>query len=262
MPNVPPFAAYLFDLDGTVYLSDIPLPGAIAALLRLKARGAQVMYLTNKPLYSPEEYATKLSGLGLPAEPEEVLTSSLALGSHLAAHDRGARVLVLGEAQVQRDVTAAGCRIVSDWREAEIVVLGWDRAFSYERLNAAMQAIRRGARFYATNPDVACPLGEGEAVPDCGALIAAIEACTGHAPDFVAGKPGPGMAAAALQHLGRQPEECLLVGDRLQTDMVCGRRAGMKTCLVLTGVTDEATLAAATGEAVPDYVLPSVAELA
>lgn len=259
--SMPQFRGYLFDLDGTLYLSEVLLPGVAEALARLRARGARLLYMTNKPLYSPEEYAAKLNALGLPAHPSEVLTSALALGTHMGRDDRGARVLLLGEAEVRRQVLAAGCEIVTDHEAADIVVLAWDRAFSYDRLDQAMQALRRGAKFYATNPDVACPLGGGQAVPDCGALIAALQACSGRAPDFVAGKPSPGMPEAALMRLGLPAAECVLVGDRLQTDIQCGRRAGMATVLVLTGVTDEAALAASPPEMHPDYVLNSVADL-
>ncbi len=261
MPSPPPYQGYLFDLDGTLYLGEKLIPGAREALERLKRRGARVMYMTNKPLYSPEDYGRKLSALGLPATPEEVLTSSLALAAYLAAHDPGAAVLLVGEGQVAHDLQAAGCRLVEDPAEAEVVALAWDRGFTYEKLNAAMQALLAGARFYATNPDVACPLGEGRLVPDCGSLIAALTACSGRAPDFIAGKPSPGMAQAALQRLNLPPGECLVVGDRLMTDIACGRRAGLATALVLTGVTDAQALAAAPEEARPDYVLESVADL-
>jgi NagD protein len=257
----PPYRGYLFDLDGTLYLGEELIPGAREALERLRARGAKVMYMTNKPLYSADLYARKLSGLGIPAEPGEVLTSSLALASHMAAHDPGARVFVVGEAQVRHDLEAAGCHLVEDPAAAEVVALAWDRDFTYDKLNAAMQALLAGARFYATNPDVACPMGQGRIAPDCGALIAALEACSGRSPDFVAGKPSRGMPHAALRRLGLQPEDCLLVGDRLATDIACGRRAGLATALVLTGVTDLAALAEVPEEARPDYVLQSVAEL-
>ncbi len=217
--------------------------------------------MTNKPLYSPREYARKLSHLGIPAAPEEVLTSSLALAAYMGAHHAAARVLLVGEHQVAQDLQAAGCQLVEEPREAEVVVLAWDRGFTYAKLDAALQALCAGARFYATNPDVACPMGGGRLAPDCGALIAALEACSGRAPDFVAGKPNPGIAQAALERLGLQPHDCLLVGDRLMTDIVCGRRAGLATALVMTGVTDAASLAAAPDEARPDHVLASVAEL-
>lgn len=261
MPSPPPYHGYLFDLDGTIYLGERLIPGAGEALARLKDRGARVIYMTNKPLYSPDDYAHKLSRLGIPARPDEVLTSSLALASHMALHCPAARVLLVGEGQVAHDLKAAGCRLVEEPAEAEVVVLAWDRGFTYGKLDAAMQALRAGAHFLATNPDVACPMGEGRFVPDCGALIAALAACSGRAPDFVAGKPNPGMAEAALQRLELRPQDCLLVGDRLMTDIVCGRRAGVTTALVMTGVTDAAGLAAASEEARPDYVLDSVANL-
>ena len=170
-------------------------------------------------------------------------------------------MLLIGEEPVRADLEAAGVRFVEAPEEAEIVVLSWDRGFTYEKLNAAMQALASGARFYATNPDVACPMGGSTFAPDCGSLLAAVTACTGRKPDFVAGKPEPGMPQAALSRLGLEASECLLVGDRLETDIVCGKRAGLATAVVLTGATDEERLFAAPEEMRPDYVLRSVAEL-
>jgi HAD superfamily hydrolase (TIGR01450 family) len=257
----PPCRGYLFDLDGTIYLGEEVIPGAAEALARLRARGAKLMFVTNKPLYRPDTYAQRLTGLGIPAQPDEVLTSALALGDYMAQQAAGCRTLLIGEEVLREEVSRAGVIFTDDPTEAEVVAVGWDRAFSYDKLNAALQALRRGAKLYATNPDVTCPLGPDEFVPDCGALLAAITACSGHAADYIAGKPGPGLPATALARLGLAAQDCAMVGDRLETDITCGNRHGLQTIAVLTGVTTAQMAAEAQGEQRPAYVIASVAQL-
>ena len=259
--DLPQLAAYLFDLDGTIYLGEDIIPGAPEAIARLKARGAGVMYITNKPLSKPDEYAEKLTRLGLPTTPEEIITSSMVLADYLRDHEPGALVFLIGEQVLRDDLAAAGMRLVEDWSDAEVVVLSWDRHFGYDKLNGALQALLRGARLYATNPDVVCPVDVGEVVPDCGAIIAAVHACSGRLPDYVAGKPGSMLPLGALARLGVKPADAALVGDRLETDIACGNRAGMLTIAVLTGVADRETAEAVEGERRADYVIESVAEL-
>jgi phosphoglycolate/pyridoxal phosphate phosphatase family enzyme len=261
MTQPPLLQAYLFDLDGTVYLGEDIIPGAPEAIARLKTRGAGVMYITNKPLSRPQEYAEKLSRLGIPTQPEEIITSSMVLADYLREHEAGARVLLIGEEVVREDLEQAGMIFTDDPLEAEVVALSWTRSFCYDDLNAALQALLRGARLYATNPDTVCPVDAGEVVPDCGATIAAVHACSGRLPDYIAGKPGPMLPLGALARLGVEPQNAALVGDRLETDITCGNRAGMKTIAVLTGVATEETIGAAEGHMRPDYVLGSVAEL-
>lgn len=261
MTRPPDLQAYLFDLDGTVYLGEESIPGVPEAIARLKARGAGVMYITNKPLSRPEEYAEKLIRLGIPAQPEEIITSSMVLADYLREHEAGARVLLISEEVVREDLTQAGLLFTEDPLAAEVVVLSWTRHFCYDQLNAALQALLRGARLYATNPDTVCPVDAGEVVPDCGAIIAAVQACSGRCPDYIAGKPGPMLPLGALARLGVAPQHAALVGDRLETDIACGNRAGMTTIAVLTGVATVETAGEAEGELRPDYVLTSAAEL-
>jgi len=244
---LPHLSAYLFDLDGTVYLGEQVIPGAPEAIARLKARGARVMYITNKPLFLPDEYAAKLTRLGIPTQPDEVITSSNVLADYVAEKHAGAKVLLIGGAVVRDDIVRAGATIVDDWRQAEVLVVSWDRDITYGKLDAGLQALLHGATFLATNPDVVCPVGPHEFVPDCGALLAAFKAMTGRDPDYMAGKPGPRLPLAALKRLGVAPEDAALVGDRLSTDIVCGNRAGMTTIAVLTGEATEQTIAAAEG---------------
>jgi arabinose operon protein AraL len=261
VPALPAYQAYLFDLDGTVYLGEEVIAGAPEAIARLRARGAGVMYITNKPLYPPDEYAAKLTRLGLPTAPAEVITSANVLGDVIATEYAGQRVLVIGEQPVCDEVVRGGGQLVDDWRAAEVLVASWDRELTYAKLDAALQALLHGAVYLATNPDAMCPVGAGEFVPDCGALLAALGAMTGREPDVMAGKPGPRLPLAALARLGVAPAQAALVGDRLSTDITCGNRAGLATIAVLTGEATRESIAAAEGDARPDYILDSVADL-
>jgi phosphoglycolate/pyridoxal phosphate phosphatase family enzyme len=252
-----PQRGWLFDLDGTVYLGDRLLPGAADAVAALRGEGRRVAFLTNKPLQTRADYAAKLTRLGIAAAPDDVITSSLVLARHLARLDPGAPLFVIGEPPLLGELRAHGFEVRADAR-VRWVVIAFDRTFDYAKLNIALQASRGGARLIATNPDRTCPTEEGE-IPDCAGMTAAVEAVTGRTVEAVVGKPSPLMLEVALASLGLTAHECAIVGDRLETDIVMGKRLGLATVLVLSGITraDDARIA----EIAPDLVLPSLSEL-
>lgn len=252
------FAGYALDLDGTTYLGEALLPGAAETVAALRRRGRPVVFLSNNPLRTRAEYAEKLTRLGIPTAVEDVLNSSWVLVRHLQRTAAGARLFVIGEPSVRRELAEAGFRLVDRAAEVDVVVACFDRTFDYRKLQVAFDAIRRGARFVATNRDAYCPTPEG-GLPDCGAIVAAVETATGHPVDEVVGKPSPIMGAALLDRLGTPAAESLMVGDRLETDIAMGRAAGMATALVLTGVTTPEAADAA--EPAPDFVLERLDQL-
>ncbi len=253
------YDGYLFDLDGTIYLGDELIPGADRVVASLRERGARVRFLSNKPIARRATYAAKLTKLGIPAGPEDVVNSPLAAARYLSREHPDERVFVLGEPPLIDELTEAGVTLADGAEDAEIVLVSWDRAITWDRLDLAHQALRRGARFFATNPDTVCPVEGGMTVPDCGANIAFLEASTGRTLDVMVGKPSPIITQMALAGIGLRSEQCLMVGDRLDTDMAMGETAGLHTALVLTGVTSAEDLARS--ERRPTYVLESVAEL-
>lgn len=277
-PNDP--KGYIFDLDGTVYLDDALIPGAAEAIETLRSRGNRVVFLTNKPLDRRATYSQKLTRLGIPTRPDEIVTSAVVAASYMELAAPGATVYCIGEPPLLQKLHAAGVRLVADPRigsvKVDFVLASFDRNFDYEKLDCALQAIRRGARFIATNGDATCPV-DGGVVPDCGGIIAAIEAVTGKQVELVLGKPNPLIARTACRLLDLPPESCIIVGDRLETDILMGNETGMQTVLVLTGVTSRAdadallemaSAATATGElaptssrGVPDFVVESIAHL-
>jgi phosphoglycolate/pyridoxal phosphate phosphatase family enzyme len=238
------YSAYLFDLDGTIYLGDALLPGAAETIAVLRAAGRRTIFLSNNPTRTRRQYAAKLTALGIPTPVEDIVNSSFVLVQWLLAVAPSARLFVVGEAPLKRELRAAGFRFSERAGEIDIVVASFDRTLVYRKLQVAFDAIRAGARLVATNPDRYCPMpGGGE--PDAAAVIAAIEACTGVQCDPIVGKPSPIMVATVMRLLDLPPDQCMMVGDRLETDIAMGINAGMATCLVLTGDASREKLATA-----------------
>jgi len=252
-----PYRGWLLDLDGTIYLGERLIPGADAAVGVLRAAGRRVAFLSNKPLQTRAEYAAKLSRLGVPATPDDVINSSLVLARHLRERDPGAPVFVIGEPPMLEEMRAHGFEVRPD-EHVRWVVIAFDRTFDYAKLNTALQAVKRGARLIATNPDRTCPVEGGE-IPDCAGMIAAVEAVTDRRVETIVGKPSPIILEVALAALGVPASDAAIVGDRIETDIVMGRRLGLGTVLVLSGVTraDDPRIAAVA----PDHVVGSVRDL-
>jgi NagD protein len=251
------YPGYVLDLDGTVYLGAEPLPGAAEAIATLRASGSRFVFLSNNPLERSAAYAGRLRRMGVPVDDADVVSSIDALVGYL--RDRPARrILAITESLVQDEIRAAGHDLTDDPRVADAVVVSWDRSFTYDKLHRAFIAVRNGARLIATNADPYCPTPDG-GMPDCGALLAAIEVSTGVAAEAIVGKPSPHIARVALERLGLPPGEVVMVGDRLLTDVAMARAAGMVGALVLTGATGLADLAAAAPP--PDLVLERLDQL-
>lgn len=236
---------FIFDLDGTVYLGDRALPGAVELIAELRRHRKKLLYITNKPLHPGREYAEKLTRLGIPTEPEEIITAAVALGSYLLQNSPDLHLYVVGEEPLRKELKDMGLKVVEEYWDhdekqvinpagIQAVVAAFDRSLNYRKLNTAYQALKNGALFLATNADKTCPM-PGGGIPDAGATIAALEHISGRKVDFLAGKPSQWMVQLALSHLKLPVERCILVGDRLETDIRMGQQAGVHTALVLTG---------------------------
>jgi phosphoglycolate/pyridoxal phosphate phosphatase family enzyme len=258
MMSIPEYSGYIFDLDGTIYRGEKLIPGAGETIQRLKSLSKKIVYLSNKPLQTREDYAFKLTRLGIPTQPEEVINSSLVMARWLSTQAPGATIYVIGEIPLIEEMVRAGFRISEKAGEIQYVIASFDRTFDYRKLNIALQAIKKGAHFVATNPDRTCPVEGGE-IPDCAAVIGAVEGTTGKKVEAVVGKPSDIMIRVAVDDMGLRPQDCVLVGDRLETDMIMGKKAGMAIALVLTGVTNLETVRRS--DIRPDYVWESVAEI-
>ena len=264
-PRVPDrlYTAYAFDLDGTIYLGDQLLPGARRLVEHLRARGLAVRFLSNNPTKDPEQYAAKLERLGLPTPVGEIVNTVVTMTRWLLDHAPDAVVFPISEPPLVRALDKAGIRMSSDPAEIDIVVASYDRTFTYDKLQTAFDAIwfHKRARLVATNPDRFCPFPGGRGEPDCAAIIAAVEACTGARCEANAGKPDPAMLHAALAGLDVVPAECVMVGDRLSTDIRMALDTGLAAALVLTGETRAEDLRGLAPSDTPDFVLDRVDRL-
>jgi NagD protein len=253
-----PHRGWLFDLDGTVYLGEALLPGAAEVIAALRAGGRRVAFLSNKPLFTRADYAEKLTRLGVPTSTDQVVNSSIVLARHLRTLDPGAPVFVIGEPPLIGELREHGFEVRPD-ADVRWVVIAFDRTFDYAKLDTALQAVRRhDARLIATNPDRTCPVEGGE-IPDCAGMMAAVEAVTGKRVEVVVGKPSPIILRVALDALGVEARDCVIVGDRIETDIVMGKSLGLATVLVLSGITrgDDPRIA----ELAPDLVVPGIGSL-
>jgi NagD protein len=252
------FSGYIFDLDGTVYMGEALLPTAGETLAALRARGLRTIFISNNPTHAREEYADKLTCLGVPTPIEDILTSSLVMVDFLKRRMPGAHLFVIGEQPLRAELRRVGFKLTEQAHNVDAVIASFDRTFAYRKLQIAFDAIRAGARFFATNPDRYCPVPSG-GEPDCAAIIAAIEACTDTHIEAVIGKPSAFMIEAALNLMKLPVADCLMTGDRLETDVLMGHKAGMSTALTLTGATQESALAGSTIQ--PTYIIRNLGDL-
>ena len=257
------FNGYIFDLDGTIYLGDTLLPGAARTVVALRVEGRRVLFLSNNPTRDAAAVAAKLTNFGIPTGPEAVLNTVETMTRWLQLHYPAATVFPIAEAPLWRALAAAGIRASEDASEIDIVVASYDRTFDYRKLQIAFDAIwfHKRAILVTTNPDRYCPFPGGRGEPDAAAIVAAIEACTGARCVQNVGKPDPFMLEAALAKLDLPADQCLMVGDRLSSDIAMARAAAMPSALVLTGETSPEMLAEFPPDEHPTYVLSRIDEL-
>jgi len=252
------YEAAFVDLDGTVYRGDSLVEGADSGVETLRAANVDVLFVSNKAIERRADYVRKLTDLGLEVSRDRVVNSGWVTAVYVADRYPEVEAFVVGEDPLITEFETAGIAVARD-SPGDLLVVSMDRSFTYEKLDLAMRTLDDGAPFLATNPDRTCPTESG-AIPDAAGMIGAVEGVTGREPDAVLGKPSETMVETALATVDADPEECLVVGDRLETDILMGERAGMTTVLVLSGVTDRETLAAS--DVQPDHVLESLGDIA
>lgn len=246
---------FLLDLDGTIYLGKNAIPGAAEFVRFLREEGRSYLFYTNNSSKSAREYADKLAAMGIPAAPENVLSSGEATVRYLIAETPHRRVFVVGTPSFETELREAGIELTGT--EPDAVVIGFDNTLTYAKLERACLLLRDGAPYYATNPDKVCPTEYGY-IPDCGSIAALLREATGRLPQVI-GKPNPEMVRMGMQKIGGAPETTAMVGDRLYTDMQMAFNAGIASVLVLSGETKRSDLDAA--ERKPDFVFDSVRDL-
>jgi len=258
--NLKEIYGLVIDMDGVLWRGDSPLPGLIDFFDFIHQRSLSFMLATNNATKTPEQYLRKLAGFGVTSvKRENILTSSLATAAYLKReYQPGSKVYVVGQDGLREAMREAGFMVLEDNSQpADIVVAGADFTLTYEKLKNAALLIRGGAHFIGTNGDLTFPSEEGLA-PGAGSILAAIEAATGVKPPTV-GKPAPLMFDIALEKMGIRPEHSAMLGDRLETDILGGQRAGLKTILVETGVDNKASVEQKGIQ--PDAIFSGIAEL-
>jgi NagD protein len=230
--------SWLTDMDGVLIREDHALPGAADFLKRLIDRERRFLVLTNNSIFTPRDLTARLARSGLDVPASAIWTSGLATATFLADQKPGGAAYVIGEAGLTTPLHDAGYTLTD--RDPDFVVLGETRTYSFEAITRAIRLIANGARFIATNPDVTGPSAEGP-LPATGSVAALITTATGRRPYFV-GKPNPMMFRSALNRISAHSESTVMVGDRMDTDIVAGIEAGLDTILVLTGSTQPADI--------------------
>jgi len=246
----------ILDIDGTILRSNQVIPGAGETIAELRRRGHPIVFITNA-LESPAEQADRLAKAGVVVSIDEIITAPQILEGYLRRNLPEAALYVISDPPLAERLEL-DFHISEDPEEIEVVIVSCDRNFDFHKLNIGFQALRRGAKFFAVNADAICPLPDGE-IPDAGAVIGALQGCSKRQVDIVFGKPSRLIAEAALERLDKPAEECLIIGDSLDSDLAMGFAAGMTTVLVLSGVTQRRELAYARLQ--PDHVLGSISEI-
>jgi HAD superfamily hydrolase (TIGR01450 family) len=243
------------DLDGTIYMGDVLIPGAREFLDYLKDRGIFFYFLSNNSSRSKSDYVTKLSNLGIVVDEDKIILSTDGVIAHL--QERKIQDLyVVGTKSMQAMFRKAGFDTTS--RFPRIIVLGFDTELTYEKLKRTALFMQDGVELLATHPDLVCPTSEGF-IPDAGSMLALLEKATGKKPLKIFGKPNPEMIAHVLKKHGVSPKEVLMIGDRLYTDVELARRIPCDSILVLSGETKKEDLVQL--QLKPTLVVESIASL-
>ncbi len=250
-----PLKNYLIDMDGVIVSGRIIVPGADRFIQQLKARQAKYLVLTNTSVYTPGDLAHRLQTMGLDIPAERLFTSAMATAHFLQLQRPNGKAFVVGESGLTEAIHNIGY-VITDC-DPDYVVLGETNSYNLDLITKAIRLVAGGARFVATNPDPSGPSEEG-LVPACGAMAALIERASETSPFFV-GKPNPLMMRTALNYLGVHSENTVMIGDRMDTDIVAGVESGMETILVLTGVTRREQVARYPYQ--PTHIIGSVAEI-
>lgn len=225
---------FLLDMDGTIYLGDQLFDGTLDFLNQVRAQGGKYLFVTNNSSRSVSAYVDRLKGMGIPSDADDFLTSVDALIWYLRGKYDGALIYAFGTKTFREQLSQAGFRITDKLEDGvSLLVCGFDTELTFQKLEDACILLGRGVDFVATNPDWVCPTAWGS-VPDCGSVCEMLFRATGRRPKFI-GKPEPEMALLSMEKYGYTPEQTVLVGDRVYTDIACGVNAGVDTAFVLSG---------------------------
>ncbi len=257
-----PYSGLILDLDGVIWVGERPIAEALEAVKKLRTLGKKMLFVTNNSTRSRRDYEKRLRDLGLEVDINEIMNSGYATALLLKERYGGGRTYIVGEKGLVEELEGQGLQVISReecWDNgADFVVVGMDRGFNYWKIATAMRAIRQGALFIATNADKTFPSEKG-LLPGAGTMVAAISTASGKKPDIIVGKPNAHIFEIALKKMNLRREEVLVIGDRIDTDIEGAYKAGIKSLLILTGVTSREEVEKS--EIKPNFILNSMKEL-
>lgn len=249
----------IVDLDGTVYRGGNLLPGSADGIDALRAAGLDVLFFSNNPLKDGDAYVEHLRELGVVVDDGMACSAGVATTEYLLAEHADDEVLLIGDDALAAQFRDADISLTDDPDACDVLVASWTTEFDFEDMKTALDAIDEETTFVGTDPDRTFPMPGGTVVPGSGSIIRSLAAVVDREPDRYLGKPSDAARDLALDRLGVPAEECLVIGDRLDTDLLMGQQAGMTTVLVLTGVTDRADVEGS--EVQPDYIIDGLGDI-
>lgn len=258
MVNIADFDAYCFDLDGTIYVGDVILPGVKETIDRLRRYDKKLLFITNTSTQTREECLHRLQKIGISADLDEIITASFLSAVYFFEQFPKAQIYIVGEKAIKDEFSRFSLKVIDNPMEATHVIVGLDYSFNYEKLNLAMNAVRNGAKLVATNLDPCYPVPKGH-VSDTLAIAKAIEVASGKKIDNIIGKPSSFYGSKIIEKLKILNNRCLIIGDRLETDIMLGKNNNFRTCLVLTGVTNKKDVEKT--KIYPDYIVDNLHSL-
>jgi len=263
---------FIFDLDGVIYEGIKPLANSIESLCKLQELGKKIVFFTNNATQTPKNFALKVSSMGYKCQEDQVFTSAFVCGSALGSkYPKRSTAFVIGEGGFIDALSSNGFKVINEDYSfdqiienksitSSIVAVGLDRTVCYKKFAAASQLIARGAHFYASNTDATLPDIHGF-LPGAGSLISFMRTASGKEPLHVFGKPDPEGIFQILERFGEEKNKTVMIGDRINTDIMCGKNAGVNTALALTGVITAAELIDYSPEKLPDWILPDLSAM-
>ncbi len=251
MKEILKYKGFIIDMDGVVYREKEVIEGSREAIKRLKELGKKIVFISNNSTRSREEYMEKLRDLNLPIEIDEIMPATYALATYLSRKYPDKKVFVLGTLGLIKELLWAGIKITEDEEKADLLVTGSDLNISYEKFKKATRILLAGKPWIATNKDKLHPTQSG-LVPGAGLIVGALSFITGREPEII-GKPSKNIVEEAIKKIGVKKEECIIIGDLIESDILAGKNAGIATALVLSGATNREDLKKSSIK--PDYVL-------
>ena len=249
----------IVDLDGTVYRGGELLDGTREGIEAMRSAGLNLFFLSNNPIKDGDQYVRRLRNMGLEVAEGAASSAGAVTTDYLVDNHSDDRIFLIGHEGLRDQFLNANLSVTDDPTAAEVVVASWTPEFDFADMQDALDASDRDIAFYGTDPDRTFPLEKESFVPGSGAIIGSVASVMGTEPEKILGKPSDAALQAALDRLDVDPSECLVVGDRLDTDLRMGANAGMTTVLVLTGVSDRSDIA--DSDVDPDYVIEHLGEI-